>query len=423
MTEIAKSQWTSDGANIRLQMPLSKVDQQNRLVSGFATLDNVDTQGDVVLSEASAKAFARARGNLREMHAPIAVGKIVDFREDEFYDSATGTFYRGIFVTARVSEGAPDTWAKVLDGTLSGFSIGGSIIEATNEFVKDSGVTVRFIKDYDLIELSLVDNPANQLANVFSIQKTATGSVTVKGMAAETVIENVFHCSVDNEIQSKAAETATCLECGSEMENIGWFEAAGSNRAEKVNSIVTKFRSVDNSEGGGIEMGKVEKGAEQIPATEENVTPAEVSDTGVEADTEAGDAAVDEEETAESATPVEVVDEEEAISKKIDELHEAVKTSLATTREETSEAIANLEKKVDEINAAFAKKASELDDKLSGIGDKLETAKSKLAGFEKSLAELNSSGALRKSADLEEAAEPVQKTTTWNGAFSVDNLL
>src|SRR6478735_10832899 len=150
MTEIVKSHWTSDGDSLRMSMPIAKVDQQRRLVSGWATLDNVDSQGDIVTAEASRKAFARARGNLREMHQNIAVGKVVDFREDEFYNEEDGAFYSGIFVTARVSEGAEDTWKKVLDGTLTGFSIGGSIVDASDEMHKDGSQQVRIVKDYDL---------------------------------------------------------------------------------------------------------------------------------------------------------------------------------------------------------------------------------------------------------------------------------
>jgi hypothetical protein len=129
MNTIAKVNWTTNDKQVRLSMPIAKVDRDNRLVSGFATLDNVDTQGDVVLSEASQRAFARARGNLREMHQPVAVGKIVDFREDEFFDG--NKFYRGIFVTAYVSKGAESTWEKVIDGTLTGFSIGGDITDSS----------------------------------------------------------------------------------------------------------------------------------------------------------------------------------------------------------------------------------------------------------------------------------------------------
>ena len=70
---ISKAQWDMDGDNVRLSMPFSKVDQERRIVSGFATLDNVDKQADIVTTEASLKAFAKFRGNIREMHQPICV--------------------------------------------------------------------------------------------------------------------------------------------------------------------------------------------------------------------------------------------------------------------------------------------------------------------------------------------------------------
>ena len=53
---IAKSNLAVDGNSVHMSMPFAKVDEAKRLVSGFATLDNIDSQGDVVLAEASAKA-------------------------------------------------------------------------------------------------------------------------------------------------------------------------------------------------------------------------------------------------------------------------------------------------------------------------------------------------------------------------------
>lgn len=119
--EIAKAQWTTDGDNFTVSMPMSKIDKENRLVSGWASLDNPDLQGDVVTAEASEKAFAKFRGNIREMHQNIAVGRMVSYKPDSYYDPITKAFYNGIFVTAYVSKGAQDTWEKVLDGTLSAF--------------------------------------------------------------------------------------------------------------------------------------------------------------------------------------------------------------------------------------------------------------------------------------------------------------
>lgn len=442
MSEIVKSQWATDGDNMRLSMPIAKVDKESRLVSGFATLDNVDSQGDIVTSEASVKAFSRARGNLREMHQPIAVGKIVDFREDEFVtvDPVTGAtkFFRGIFVTAYVSKGAEGTWEKVLDGTLTGFSIGGNILEQDNEFDAEIGKSVRFIKDYELIELSLVDNPANQLANVFSITKSSTGSVTVKGMAAETEIENVFWCKNDQRVQAVAADSANCITCDTKMDNIGWFEQGG-DRAEKVRNVVTKFLGLNAEENAEGEGGVVEV-SDTVTKSE---TPTEATDTenvAVDSDPAVPNVTPDAENRPEDETAVEVneevpadeeptvdpdavPDEQEEISKKIDALHEAVKSSLEETRNETTEKVAALEKQITAVAESFTAKASELESKFSDFGEKLEAAKSRFAELEKALETVNSSEAVKKSGDVE-SPEPVQKSSSvWNGAFSVDNLL
>jgi hypothetical protein len=86
---ISKAHWDVEGEDVRLSMPFSKVDKERRIVSGFATLDNVDRQNDIVTTEASLKAFSKFRGNIREMHQPISVGKMVSFKEDKYFDPET----------------------------------------------------------------------------------------------------------------------------------------------------------------------------------------------------------------------------------------------------------------------------------------------------------------------------------------------
>jgi hypothetical protein len=346
--------------------------------------------------------------------------------------------YSGIYVEAYVSKGAESTWDKVLDGTLTGFSIGGEINDATNEFDKDAGRSVRFIKDYDLVELSLVDNPANQLANILSFSKSATGSVTVTGMATEVDIQSVFICKNDTTVMIADSDAEVCPKCGTKMENAGWFES-GPDHAEKVKDIVSKFLSTDTeatpdaTSEGGVEMAKAKETEPEVPEGTpvevvnpgekdpqtdepvEGVVKEEESEESGEVDETAG---TEEEEATES--PEEVHDDETEIAKKIDELHEAVKDSLEKTRDETKVHIDNLETKIDEISKTFTEKASELEGKLNEFGQKLETTKAHQAALEKSLELLNSSSAFRKSADLddEEPAEPVVQKSVWNGAFS-----
>lgn len=151
---------------------VQKVDPERRFVYGFATLNNVDMQNDQVPVEVSLRAFSKFRGNVREQHSNLAVGKVLSYGIKKFVDQITGRIYDGVFVKVYISKGAETTWEKVLDGTLSGFSIGGTATDFEREI--HDGRVVNVIKDYQIMELSLVDNPANQLANIISIEKSAS---------------------------------------------------------------------------------------------------------------------------------------------------------------------------------------------------------------------------------------------------------
>lgn len=235
--EINKAHWSTKDGSIRLSMPINKVDQERRIVSGFATLDNLDKQGDIVPADASIRAFETFRGNIREMHQPKAVGKIVSFKEDKYYDAKTQKFYNGVYVSAYVSKGAQDTWEKVLDGTLTGFSIGGVVKDSEDVYDEDMGKAYQVIKEYELSELSLVDNPANQFANVLSIEK---GEMT--GFLAKAQIENVFWCRADDIVRMSEDSATSCPQCDKAMSNIGFVESNDSDKASVVKSIISSVK-------------------------------------------------------------------------------------------------------------------------------------------------------------------------------------
>lgn len=401
--KIEKASWQSDGDNVRLTMPIAKYDVQKRQVSGFATLDNFDSHGDIVLAEASQKAFARFRGNIREMHQPIAVGKMVDFREEEFFDSTTQKFFRGIFATAYVSKGAQDTWEKVLDGTLSGFSIGGSILDSDTEWNKDAKTNVRFIKDYELVELSLVDSPANHLANIFSIEKMAGGDKVMKGMVVETSVENVFWCPSDEIAKTTSDESASCSVCSKEMQNIGWFES-DSNRQEAVKLLVQEFtKSEEDTEKGGAEQ--------MTEKIEKSEAPVE-SDAEVEADG-----------TVESNEAAEVDEggaEEPNFEKMLAQVQETITKGLEQTREANAEELKSIETKVDEINKAFDSKFSELVEKHGELSKKFDSLSERHDEVTKRLDSVESETAIKKSGDVGTSKEETitkGNGSRWGGAF------
>lgn len=432
--EIKKAQWASDGDNVRLMMPLSKVDKENRLVSGWASLDNADSQGDIVLKEANQRAFSRFRGNIREMHQPIAVGRMVDFKEDSYFDQETNKFYNGIFVTVYVSKGAQDTWEKVLDGTLQGFSIGGAIIDSETQWVKDAGKAIRFVKDYELVELSLVDSPANQLANVFSITKSADGSQVMKGMVADTRSENVFYCEADGIAKTSTEESVSCGNCGSEMQNIGWFEyESDEDKTEKVSMLIAN-RNSSNTSGSEEPIAKQETAQDEggVIVAEENKTPEteveagstatvvdEVAEEGkaeteVESSTEEVAKQTDEEKSDEEAAKSENASEDEPdISKMFGDLQTAIESGLEKNAKQADEAIA----KASEV---FESKVDELVKKHEELVNKFESLKTDIGGVEKRLGVVESETAIKKSGDLGGSTEETlqkSKGSTWGGRF------
>ena len=241
---ITKAYWNSDGENLRLSMPLTKVDKERRIVSGFASLDNIDKQDDIVTAEASMDAFAKFRGNIREMHQPLAVGKMVSFKADRYFDPETKKFYNGVFVSAYVSKGAQDTWEKVLDGTLQGFSIGGRMNKWDDAYDEKSDKTIRVIKQYDLVELSLVDSPANQFANIVSVEKV-DGVDVIK--ADETILENVFYDKESGIVMVSENESEISPTSGEQMTNIGFVEKTDNEKTEMIKFLVDSAKGINTS--------------------------------------------------------------------------------------------------------------------------------------------------------------------------------
>lgn len=147
-------------------LPFEKVDVEKRLVWGIAQVEgSPDSQGDVVDYDASKKAFANWSGNIREMHTAKAVGRCVKVVFDDLK--------KRIYVCVHVSQGAEDTWKKVLDGTLRGFSIGGAVVSAMKK-LSAAGQKFRRVTGYVLNELSLVDSPANASCLITAVEKRGT---------------------------------------------------------------------------------------------------------------------------------------------------------------------------------------------------------------------------------------------------------
>ena len=452
---INKAHWVTEGDQVRLSMPIGKVDVERRTVSGFATLDNVDKQGDVVDTAASLKAFQNFRGNLREMHMPSAVGKVVSFKEDRYFDPNTKNFYSGVYVSAYVSKGAQDAWEKVIDGTYSGFSIGGNIKDYEDKYDDSMDKAVRIIKDYDLFELSLVDNPANQFANIFSIEKNAKGESQVSGYLSKTEIENVFWDSENDIVLLSDADSALSPSSGKEMQNIGFVEKTDSENSDIVKFLVDSAKGINT-----IEINKevspmtdttneaVEVAAEAVAeeAAVEETQVAPEADAPVEAtegsvekavkseDMDEDDMDEDEDEMSKAKDKKSYDMEEDEMSKAKSAMPEDEdKTEVAKSNDVVESAVADLTATVtkafsdlSEIVKAQAAQISELSKSIESVKNDVTANKDVFDEFGKRVDAVVADTAFRKSGDVgyivQEPEVKVQKSL-WGGRFLTNNDL
>jgi hypothetical protein len=397
-----------------MDMPFSKVDKERRIVSGFATLDNVDRQADIVTADASLKAFAKFRGNIREMHQPKAVGKMVAFKEDKYFDPDTKKFYNGVYVSAYVSKGAQDTWEKVLDGTLSGFSIGGKMNKWDDAYDEKMDSTIRVIKEYDLVELSLVDTPANQFANILSVEKV-DGVDVITGDVAQTELENVFWDDQNGIVMLSENESEISPTSGLPMKNIGFVEKSDSEKTDMVKFLVDSAKGISmtkmNEEVSPMTDETTEAVAEEAEvATEAEVAPeAEVAEESVEE--VAAEEAEAVEADAEKADTVEATDEE--ISKSDEVLVDAV----AEIKDTLTSAFSDLADTVKALN----EQVSELKKSLDSVKNEVTEAKSNFDEFGKRVDAVEADTAFRKSGDLGEIVQEIQsekiEKSLWGGRF------
>jgi hypothetical protein len=426
---INKAHWVTEGDNVRLSMPIGKVDIERRMVSGFATLDNVDKQGDIVTTESSVEAFKNFRGNLREMHQPSAVGKIVSFKEDKYFDPSDKKFYSGVYVSAYVSKGAQDAWEKVLDGTYTGFSIGGNIKTWDDAYDEKMDKSIRVIKNYELHELSLVDNPANQFANIVSIEKV-NGQNVVSGYLSKAEVENVFWDSESGIVMVSDAESAVSPTNGNKMQNIGFVE-----KNDKENTEMIKFL-VDSAK--GISTIKITKEVNPMTESTEAAVDAVVEDAEVAPEAQPAEvvetpAVAEEVAVAEEAPVAEAVDggadssvaEQAAVE--VEKAEEAVVDAVSEVKEEVAKAVSEINASLTNAFGDLAATIKSLNEQVAAVTKSLDTVTSDVNGIKSNFNEfgkrvdlVEQDTAFRKSGDLgeivQESPQVVQKSL-WGGRF------
>lgn len=157
-------------------LPIAKVDKTERMVWGYASTPALDMDGEVVKLSAIKAALPDylAWSNIREMHQPSAVGVAREATVDD----------RGLWLGAHIVDEA--AWQKVLAGVYKGFSIGGSIVRKVG----------KFIEELTLVEISIVDRPANpecRIEVIKSASPAGAGASLVPARLASRMLDDGGH--------------------------------------------------------------------------------------------------------------------------------------------------------------------------------------------------------------------------------------
>lgn len=143
-------------SDLKLFVPLAKVDLDQRLVHGIVTAEVPDRAGEICdyastkpyyeawSAEATEASGGKSLGAVRAMHGRVAAGKLTDIAFDDAQ--------KRILVAAKIVD--DDEWRKVEEGVYTGFSQGGRYVARWPD--PDSGHT-RYTAEPR--EISLVDFP------------------------------------------------------------------------------------------------------------------------------------------------------------------------------------------------------------------------------------------------------------------------
>jgi len=291
-----------------------------------------------------------------------------------------------------------------------------------------------------LLELSIVDSPANELCNILSIQKM-NGQLVFKGIAAETKVENIFYCEESDSVFISTEKTYDSPVSGKPAELIGWVESSDVNKSKEIDKILdaykqsrftlpdTQLAKQANAEGGN----EVSENTEAVATVEETVVAAEETTpvaeapaeaVAVEAEAPAAEAAEAPAEDAPAETLEKAADVSEVevnaepdFAKMLGELKGFFSDTLNKASESNAAQVASIKETVETFSKSVDTRISELAEQHTALSNAVNEVKSTLSGVQKRVDAVEAETAIKKSSDLGRSEEVTIKKSKWNGSF------
>lgn len=157
-----------------------------RTFSGYASVFNgLDSYGDMIAPGAYAKTLENRDRPIRMRwnHFGPVIGKFTEIHEDE----------HGLWVEGELTPGhsvAEDAAASLKHGAVDGLSIGYRVVEA------ESRGDARLLKEIDLVEISVVEEPADMNAQISGFKSALDEAQTLKDI--ETLLRDAAGVSKKN---------------------------------------------------------------------------------------------------------------------------------------------------------------------------------------------------------------------------------
>jgi HK97 family phage prohead protease len=143
-----------------------------REIKGLANTPILDRANEIVLPSAFDESLPRFMQNpiLRLNHKQgEVIGRITSITPSD----------KGLWVTAKIFKGTPkaeEAWALIVQGGLRSLSIYGKIIDKEERRDMKSGKVIKYVKQFDLHEIAVVDLPANPDSQFKIVSKTTEGA-------------------------------------------------------------------------------------------------------------------------------------------------------------------------------------------------------------------------------------------------------
>ena len=142
-----------------------------RKFSGYASVfGGVDSYGDTIKAGAYKTTLMKSERpvQMRWHHYGDVIGKWLKIEEDE----------KGLYVEGELTPGhskAEDVYASLKHGAISGLSIGYRPVQ-----IHELGDGKRELKEIDLVEISVVESPADNAAHIGSVKSAIDEAVSLK---------------------------------------------------------------------------------------------------------------------------------------------------------------------------------------------------------------------------------------------------